>query len=94
MKSFYYLLYLGINQKCFFFLVCSLQKARLARIRLAKNASGNAFVSRKKEADRLQRVSNPSYSFEILMRSVMMVIIMMIKFIKNYDIDFEDEDGY
>ncbi|XP_030856314.1 potassium voltage-gated channel protein Shal [Strongylocentrotus purpuratus] len=31
------------------------RKARLARIRLAKNASGNAFVSRKKEADRLQR---------------------------------------
>ncbi|XP_071784129.1 potassium voltage-gated channel protein Shal-like isoform X2 [Asterias amurensis] len=29
------------------------RKARLARIRLAKNASGNAFVSRKKEADRL-----------------------------------------
>ncbi|XP_071816155.1 potassium voltage-gated channel protein Shal-like [Apostichopus japonicus] len=27
--------------------------ARLARIRLARNASGNAFVSRKKEADRL-----------------------------------------
>ncbi|XP_038069550.1 potassium voltage-gated channel protein Shal-like isoform X2 [Patiria miniata] len=29
------------------------RKARLARIRLAKNASGNAFVTRKKEADRL-----------------------------------------
>lgn len=33
------------------------QTARLARIRLARNASGNAFVSRKKEADRLAEVS-------------------------------------
>ena len=47
-----------------------LQKARLARIRLAKNASGNAFVSRKKEADRMQQVSLVSSEFILHEHSV------------------------